>query len=236
MGVLIGSPDSKQFTLKKSKNTMINKTLFSALFIGSLLFGSQAKADWVMDFGPSGLSSGITSFSFTGEGSKTVDHTNGHSVVFDSVSPFQVQSAVIRYEFPSLYNQLIIGSDATDEVRFEFDFGMTNPESQFVFQGFVERASGGAAESIGALNFTAGDNASGNTTFFTGLTIGDIQADDVTSLEFSILSIGPFLPNGDANTFTFGGPNGLVAAPEPTSAAMIGCALVGLIARRRRRA
>lgn len=221
---------------------MINKILLSALLVGLLSFGSQAKADWVMDFGPStanpiadGLADSITGFSFTGDGSRSVNHISGHSVAFNHTSGTAVQSATIRYEFPSLYTELAPGSDADDLVRFSFDVKTLQPESQFLLQGSVERASGGANYAVGSEIFFTNDNVDGNYEFLSDLTIADILADDVVALEFNITSIFTGGPGFD-NVFTFGGANGLVAAPEPTSAAMIGCALVGLIARRRRKA
>jgi len=216
--------------VKIQKSNMINKILLSTFFLGLILLGNQAKADWVIDFGP-GLNSGVTSFSFTGDGTKVVDHVNGHTATF--TGPPAVQSATIRYEFDGLYRWISNGSDATDEVRFSFDLATSQPEANFFFQGTAERASGGANDVNFASEFFTAPT-SGNFEYLTGLTIADIQSDDITALEFDInffFTSGP----GLNNTFTFGGSNGLVAAPEPTSAAMIGCALIGLVARRRRK-
>ena len=65
--------------------------------------------------------------------------------------------------------------------------------------------------------------------------MADLAADDIVALNFEI-TYDHVSGVGLNQIFTFGGPGGLIAAPEPTSAAMIGCALVGLIARRRRKA
>lgn len=216
--------------VKRQKSNMINKIIISTVVLGLLSFGNRVNADWVMDFGP-GLSDYNTSFAFTGDGTKVVDHTNGHSVTF--TGPPAVQTATIRYEFPSLYNWIKDGSELTDEVRFSFDLATVQPEANFFFTGTAERASGGANDVTFASEFFT-TPTSGNFEYLTGLTIADIQSDDITALEFDI---NFFFTNGPGlnNTFTFGGSNGLVAAPEPTSAAMIGCALIGLVARRRRK-
>ena len=66
-------------------------------------------------------------------------------------------------------------------------------------------------------------------------TMQQLQTNDIDAVEWTVsYSGGGTL--GFKNDFTFGNSLGLIAAPEPTSAAMIGCALIGLVARRRRRA
>jgi hypothetical protein len=78
----------------------------------------------------------------------------------------------------------------------------------------------------------------------TGKTIGGLETNDLTAIQFNFEYTGSFLGLSDQTMILGGGsgvnPGGRVgsftAIPEPTSAAMIGCALVGLIARRRRKA
>ncbi|MDE0938258.1 MAG: hypothetical protein OSA89_20315, partial [Mariniblastus sp.] len=206
---------------------MIIKLIFSSAFAILLCFTSQSKADWVMDFGP-GLSSGISNFSFTQgtnfTGVLATNHTTGHTWNLNGFTGDPDKKANIRYEFPSLFNQLTKGSDADDFVRFSVPLASNSSDGEFFVVGTAERASGGSYTFTDDSGGTPGD-PNGNFDWITGITMADLAADDIVALNFEItydFVNGP----GLSQTFTFGGPGGLVAAPEPTSAAMIGCALV----------
>ena len=194
-----------------------------------------------MDFGP-GLSGDITTFSFTEDpptgpgmtpGVVTENHTSGHQWVVDGKPGDPNRTANIRYEFPSLNR---FGGRPSDFVRFSVPLASNANEGTFFIVGTAERVSGQTYTFTDDSGGTPGD-PNGDFEWITSITTADLAADDIIALNFDIIFdyTGVVLAGAD-QTFTFGGPGGLVAAPEPTSAAMIGCALVGLIARRRRRA
>ncbi|MGY8750145.1 MAG: PEP-CTERM sorting domain-containing protein, partial [Pirellulales bacterium] len=109
-------------------------------------------------------------------------------------------------------------------------------EGTFFIVGTAERVSGQTYTFTDDSGGTPGD-PNGDFEWITSISMADLVTDDIVALNFEILfDYTGIVQAGTDQTFTFGGPGGLVAAPEPTSAAMIGCALVGLIARRRRRA
>jgi len=217
---------------------MINKTFLalSLLILGGL--GSQAEADWVMDFGP-GLSSEVTSFSllpgsnFTG--ALDTNHTTGHTWTLDGAALDPDRTANIRYEFPSLVSILSAqGAGANQLLKFAVPLGSNSSDGVFSVVGTAERVSGGSYTFTDDSGGTP-DDPNGDFEWITSITMADLAADDIVALNFEITY--DFTGGlGFPQTFTFGGPGGLIAAPEPTSAAMIGCALVGLIARRRRKA
>jgi hypothetical protein len=237
LGILIEPRRENALGLLIKKHSMIIKLIFSSAFAILLCFTSQSRADWVMDFGP-GLAGGISNFSFTQgtnfTGVLTENHTSGHQWVLDGRTGDPDKKANIRYEFPSLFNELTGGSDSDDFVRFSVPLASNSSEGVFFVVGTAERASGGSYTFTNDSGGTPGD-PNGDFEWITGITMADLAADDIVALNFEITFdyvSGP----GLNQSFTFGGPGGLIAAPEPTSAAMIGCALVGLIARRRRKA
>ncbi|MDB4372213.1 PEP-CTERM sorting domain-containing protein [Mariniblastus sp.] len=215
---------------------MINKLIFSLAFAILLCFTSQSKADWVMDFGP-GLSSAVSSFSMTPganfTGTLDINHSTGHTWTTTGVAGDPDKKVNIRYEFPSLIPK--IGPFSPEEVvSFAVPLASNSSEGVFSIVGTAERASGASYTFTNDSGGTPND-PNGDFEWITSITMTDLQADDIVALNFEItydFGSGPGLDQ----TFTFGGPGGLIAAPEPTSAAMIGCALVGLIARRRRKA
>ncbi|MDB4371241.1 PEP-CTERM sorting domain-containing protein [Mariniblastus sp.] len=230
--------------LLNKKSNMFIKLVFSSAFAILLCFTSQSKADWVMDFRP-GLAlgtNGIDSFSFEAgtnfTGSLNVNHTTGHTWKLNGVVGDPDRTAIIRYEFPSLLTKLAGSAPVRNLDKFvSFAAPLTSDSSEGVFSivGTAERVSGGSYTFTNDSGGTPGD-PNGNYEWVTGITIADLAADDIVALNFEITfdkGAGNF---GFDQEFTFGGPSGLIAAPEPTSAAMIGCALVGLIARRRRKA
>ena len=225
---------------------MSTRLVFSSALAILLCFTTQSKADWVMDFGP-GLSGDITTFSFTEDpptgpgmtpGVLTENHTSGHQWVVDGKPGDPVRTANIRYEFSSLFNKIkgVAGADPNTLVQFSVPLASNANEGTFFIVGTAERASGQTYTFTDDSGGTPGD-PNGDFEWRTSLSMADIASDDIIALNFDISFdyTGVVLAGLD-QTFTFGGPGGLVAAPEPTSAAMIGCALVGLIARRRRRA
>ena len=194
-----------------------------------------------MDFGP-GLSGDITTFSFTEDpptgpgmtpGVVTENHTSGHQWVVDGKPGDPERTANVRYEFPSLNR---FGGGPDDVITISVPFSSNANEGTFFIVGTAERVSGQTYTFTDDSGGTPGD-PNGDFQWITSITLADLAADDIIALNFDIIFdyTGIVLAGAD-QTFTFGGPGGLVAAPEPTSAAMIGCALVGLIARRRRRA
>ena len=214
---------------------MIIKLIFSSAFAILLCFTSQSKADWVMDFGP-GLSSGISNFSFTQgtnfTGVLTTNHTTGHTWNLNGFTGDPDKKANIRYEFDNgLFEQI---PDHPDNVRLSVPLASNSSEGEFFVVGTAERASGGSYTFTNDSGGTPGD-PNGNFEWTTSITMADLAADDIVALNFEI-TFDYSGGLGFEQVFTFGGPGGLIAAPEPTSAAMIGCALVGLIARRRRKA
>lgn len=215
---------------------MINKTLLALSLLTLISLGSQAKADWYMDFGP-GLSSEVSSFSMTPganfTGTLDINHTTGHTWTTTGLTGDPDKKVNIRYEFPSLSN-LILPNVPTDFVRFAVPLSSNSSEGVFFVVGTAERASGGSYTFTNDSGGTPSD-PNGDFEWITSLTVADLATDDIVALNFEItydFVTGP----GLNQTFKFGGPGGLIAAPEPTSAAMIGCALIGLIARRRRTA
>ena len=228
---------------------MIIKIIFSSAFAILLCFTSHSKADFVMDFGP-GLAPEIISggsFSFTGgesvetpsrPNSLVTNHTTGHVWTLSAVAGDQNRTATIRYEFPSLFNA-IQGSGPVGHpdafVDFSVPLASSSSEGVFSLVGTAERVSGASYTFTNDSGGTP-DDPNGDFLWVTSITMADLAADDIVALNFDITFEKTVGNTGLSQQFTFGGPGGLIAAPEPTSAAMIGCALVGLIARRRRKA
>ena len=215
---------------------MFNKLIFTSAVAFLFCFTSPSNADWVLDFGP-GLDGGVSSFQFTADaGTVDVNHNTGHTWTTSGVdTSFPPQTATIRYEFPSLINELTGGIVNYPNAPIRFDVPLASNSSEGVFSvvGTAERASGAIYTFTNDSGGTP-DDPNGDFEWITSITLADLAADDIVALNFEISYdfTGGF---GFDQTFTFGGAGGLIAAPEPTSAAMIGCALVGLVARRRRK-
>ncbi len=230
--------------LLNKKYNMFIKLIFSSAFAILLCFTSQSKADWLMDFGPTGLSFKMDQNDFSFDpgsnftGTLVTDHTAGHSWTLTGRDLDPDRTADIRYEFPSLLNNLDPNSigNPNAPVSFWVNLDSDSNEGTFSLVGTAERASGGSYTFTNDSGGTP-DDPNGNFGWVTDLTLSDLAADDITALNFEItFDYADGGTPGLDQTFTFGGPGGLIAAPEPTSAAMIGCALIGLIARRRRKA
>ena len=216
---------------------MINKLGFSLAIAFLLCFTSQSKADWYIDFAAgSGLSEHVTNFSFNPganfTGTLGINHATGHTWTTNGVGGQPDSKATIRYEFQSLYD-LIQPSVPGDLVSFAVPLASDSSEGVFSIVGTAEREFGGSYTFTNDSGGTPLD-PNGDFEWITGITLADLAADDIVALNFEItFDYGGGV--GLDQVFTFGGPKGLTAAPEPTSAVMIGCALVGLVARRRRK-
>lgn len=219
---------------------MINKLIFTSTVALLFCFTAPSKADWVMDFGP-GLDGGVTNFSFTPgsnfTGTLDVNHNTGHTWTTTGKNLDPDKKAIIRYEFPSLLNEYLDGGIVNypnAPLKLSVPLASNSNEGVFSIVGTAERASGASYTFTNDSGGTPGD-PNGDFEWVTSITLADLADDDIVALNFEItydFVSGP----GLNQTFTFGGAGGLIATPEPTSAAMIGCALLGLIARRRRKA
>lgn len=215
------------------KNLNVSVLFFVLLFT----FSTQARADFVtMDF-VSGLNPDVTRTindgSFTGTSSIT---PNASNIEFTATSDGATHTGSVRYDFDyGLFHFLggLQSSQANLLVRFEVAM-----DSNVAFTGGDFTVTGryfNSGSSTGTVFSTlTSPSSTGRLAMFTDRTMGELQTNDIDAVEWTV----SFSGGGNAglnNTFTFGSTAGLIAAPEPTSAAMIGCALVGLVARRRRK-
>lgn len=218
---------------------MIKNLNVSALFCVVLLaFSGQARADFVtMDF-VSGTNPLVTrtinTGSFTGTSSIVANASN---LEFNAVSDGLTHTGSVRYDFNNGLFDFLGGltySQATSPVRFEvaMDSNVAFTGGDFTVTGRYFN-SGSSTGTVFSGPLTS-PTSTGRLVMFTDRTMGELQTNDIDAVEWTV----SFSGGGNAgltNTFTFGSTAGLIAAPEPTSAAMIGCALVGLVARRRRK-
>ncbi|MDB4461626.1 PEP-CTERM sorting domain-containing protein [bacterium] len=220
---------------------MIKKFLFAAtVFSVALVSISQAKADYIVDFTGAGLhpsvSRSIVNGGFSGPDASVT--TNPNSLVFTTNHTGASRTGSVRYDFDNGLNDFLGGLNASKPfslVRFEvamatsLQFGHGN----FAITGryFESGSSAGTVFS----SFVNPDSGGARVIMETDVTMADLQVTDIDAVEWTVAYTGGNTA-GLTSSFTFGNSSGLIAAPEPTSAAMIGCALVGLIARRRRKA
>jgi hypothetical protein len=215
----------------------------NTVFFAVLALSSQAKADYIVDFTGAGLHPGVTrtinggDFTGTSAGSGSYRLVNS-SNIFWSAEDGGTRTGSVRYDFTNGLNDFLGGLAASKPfslVRFEvaMDTTIRTAGGQYTITGryFDSGASVGTVFSTLTNVQSAGQRVVMNTT----RTMQQLQTNDIDAVEWTVsYSGGGTL--GFKNDFTFGNSLGLIAAPEPTSAAMIGCALIGLVARRRRRA
>ncbi|MDE0938177.1 MAG: PEP-CTERM sorting domain-containing protein, partial [Mariniblastus sp.] len=188
----------------------------------------------------SGLTNGLTKSTVDGTftGTSFIDAAGANSVVFSATSDGSSPTGSVRYDFDNGLNDFLGGltySLPSSEVRFEVAMDSTIAPSggNFVVTGRYFESGSGTGTVFSTL--TSPSSGGSRVVMYTGVTMNDLQTTDIDAVEWTV-SFGGGGNIGLQNVFTFGNSNGLIAAPEPTSAAMIGCALVGLIARRRRKA
>jgi hypothetical protein len=219
------------------------KRFFSAAVVFAVAFAlnSQAKADYIVDFTGAGLhpnvSRSINNGGFSGPDASVI--TNPNSLVFETNhtgGPDRTGS--VRYDFDNGLKDFLGGlvySKATAPVRFEvaMDTRLQFGHGNFAITGryFESGSSAGTVFS----SFVNPDSGGARVIMETDVTMADLQVTDIDAVKWTVAYTGGFT-TGLTSSFIFGNSSGLIAAPEPSSAAMIGCALVGLIARRRRKA
>ena len=224
---------------------MIKKFLSAGVvFLVTLAPISELKADYIVDFTPDGLHPNVTRSIVVGDFTGTNPASAGSSLVTSSSNLLWVaedggtRTGSVRYDFANGLNDFLGGltdSKPFSLVRFEVAMDTTirsSASGQFTITGryFDTGATTGTVFSTLTNVQSGGQRVVMNTT----RTMQDLQTNDIDAVEWTIsYSGGGSL--GFKNDFTFGNSLGLIAAPEPTSAAMIGCALVGLVARRRRK-
>lgn len=168
----------------------------------------------------------------------------GYEIAFDS-GGIASATATITYSFTNGLRSLFANSytpvTSATPVKFHIPIFLKN-----VTEGtFAVSASQFFTDSVDNSNTIISPDASSNSMLEinTGKTIGGLEANDLTAIQFNFQYTGSFLGLSD-QTMVLGGGSGVnpggrvgsfTAIPEPTSAAMIGCALVGLVARRRRK-
>ena len=215
-----------------------NLNIYSLFCVLLFTFSGQANADFViMDF-VSGLNPNVTKTinngNFTGTSTVT---SNANNIFFSATDTNGPQTASVRYDFNNGLFDFLGGltySQATSPVRFEvaMDSNVAFTGGDFTVTGRYFN-SGSSTGTVFSGPLTS-PTSTGRLVMFTDRTMGELQTNDIDAVEWTV----SFSGGGNAgltNTFTFGSTAGLIAAPEPTSAAMIGCALVGLVARRRRK-
>ena len=225
---------------------MIKKLSLSFLIcVLVFVFSSQANADFVtMDF-VTGTNPNVTrtivggDFTGTSPGAGSYRVTSASDILWVAEDG-GTRTGSVRYDFGNGLNDFLGGltySQPNLLVRFEVAMDTTirslaGGGGQFTITGriFDTGATTGTVFSTLTNVQSGGQRVVMNTT----RTMQDLQTNDIDAVEWTIsYSGGGSL--GFKNDFTFGNSLGLIAAPEPTSAAMIGCALVGLVARRRRK-
>ena len=229
------------------RSIMIKKFLSAGVvFLVTLASISELKADYIVDFTPDGLHPNVTRSIVVGDFTGTNPASAGSSLVTSSSNLLWVaedggtRTGSVRYDFANGLNDFLGGltySQPNLLVRFEVAMDTTirslaGGGGQFTITGriFDTGATTGTVFSTLTTVQSGGQRVVMNTT----RTMQDLQTNDIDAVEWTIsYSGGGSL--GFKNDFTFGNSLGLIAAPEPTSAAMIGCALVGLVARRRRK-
>ena len=218
------------------------KRFFSSAVVFAVAFAfiSQAKADYIVDFTGAGLHPKVTRSIVNGgfSGPDASVSTNPNSLVFTTNHTGASRTGSVRYDFDTGLNDFLGGlafSQATEPVRFEVAMATTLQfgHGNFAITGryFESGSSAGTVFS----SFVNQDSGGARVIMETDVTMADLQVTDIDAVEWTVAYTGGNTA-GLTSSFTFGNSSGLIAAPEPTSAAMIGCALVGLIARRRRKA
>jgi len=211
----------------------------SALFcVLTFVFSAQARADFVtMDF-VSGLDPSLTrtinAGDFTGTSSIT---SNANNIFFSATDTGPAKTASVRYDFTNGLNDFLGGltySQPNLLVRFEvaMDTDIRSAGGAYTITGRYFNSGSTTGTVFSTLT---SPSSSGRIVMNTDRTMGELQTNDIDAVEWTVSYNGAG-SIGFQNDFTFGSSAGLIAAPEPTSAAMIGCALVGLVARRRRKA
>ena len=210
----------------------------STLAFVTLILSAPSNADYIVDFTAAGLHPKVTKTINAGDFTGTsFVQSNSSNILFSATDFNGVQSGSVRYDFTNGLNDFLGGlqhSQANLLVRFEvaMDTAVQSAGGAFTVTGryFNSGSSTGTVFST----LTSPDSI-GRQVMFTDRTVGELQTNDIDAVEWTVTYNGAGTI-GFQNNFTFGSTAGLIAAPEPTSAAMIGCALVGLVARRRRKA
>ncbi|MDA7925693.1 PEP-CTERM sorting domain-containing protein [bacterium] len=224
---------------------MIKKFLFAAtVFSVALVSISQSRADYIVDFTGAGLHPSVTRTIVVGDFTGTNPAIPGSSLVTSSSNLLWVaedggtRTGSVRYDFNNGLNDFLGGLNASKPfslVRFEvaMDTTIRSGGGQYSITGryFDTGATTGTVFSTLSNVQSGGQRVVMNTT----RTMQQLQTNDIDAVEWTISYSGGGSV-GFKNDFQFGNSLGLIAAPEPTSAAMIGCVLVGLVARRRRKA
>ena len=124
---------------------MFNKLIFTSAVAFIFCFTAPSKADWVMDFGP-GLDGGVTNFSFTPgsnfSGTLDVNHNTGHTWTTTGVdTSFPDETATIRYEFPSLINEITGGIVNHPNAPITFEVPLASNSSEGVIYAHLYSAN-----------------------------------------------------------------------------------------------
>jgi len=215
----------------------------STLAFVTLILSAPSNADYIVDFTAAGLhpdvSKTINNISMGSGGSSVV--TNPSNISFTAIDTEGVQSASVRYDFANGLNSFLGGlqySESFSLVRFEvaMDTSFQTAAASgpaFSVTGRYFNSGSSTGTTFSTLNFTP-SSTPGIQVMYTDRTMGELQTNDIDAVEWTVTYNGAGTI-GFSNNLTFGSTAGLIAAPEPTSAAMIGCALVGLVLRRRRK-
>jgi hypothetical protein len=222
---------------------MIKKLSLSSMICVLLFaFSGQTNADFVtMDF-VSGINTNVTRSivdgGFTGSDA-TVDDTNPNFIAFTTNHTGASRTGSVRYDFNNGLNDFLGGltySQSSSKVRFEVAM---RTDLEFGHGDFAITAryfeSGAGVGTVFGSTLVNPNSGGARIIMETNVTMADLQTTDIDAVEWTIAYTGGNTA-GLTSSLVFGNNNGLIAAPEPTSAAMIGCALIGLVAGRRRRA
>lgn len=211
--------------------------LCASLFVLTI-FSSQSNADYIVDFTGVGLhpkvSKSINTGSYTGT---SFVQSNANNIFFSATDTGGSKTASVRYDFTNGLNDFLGGlkhSQSNLLVRFEVAMD-TNIRSAGGAITVTGRYFNSGSSTGTVFSTLTNPDSVGRQVMYTDRTMGELQTNDIDAVEWTVSYNGAG-SIGFQNDFTFGSSGGLIAAPEPTSAAMIGCALVGLVARRRRKA
>ena len=219
----------------------------SVVLLAVLSLSSQSKADYIVDFTSAGLNPSVTRSIVVGNFTGTNPGLPGSSLVTSSSNLLWVaedggtRTGSVRYDFTNGLYDFLGGPKTYPQpnpnsfVRFEVAMDTTirsGASGQFTITGRYFDA--GATTGTVFSTLTNVQSGGQNVVMETTRSMQDLATTDIDAVEWTIsYSGGGSL--GFKNDFRFGNSLGLIAAPEPTSAAMIGCALLGLVSRRRRK-